>query len=212
MNLFGNRWKDKHNPKGVSVPSFNVKDYVKVYKNVLDSDHVQEYNEHFKNLNWEKHHFHDNITNETVTYDDDLDVFHPEMINNKELGACHVRLMKKVWHVIRRYHDELGAFWYNNWKGYTPIRYNRYCPGQKMKVHCDHIHTIFDGNVKGIPILSIVGVINDDYEGGEFIMWEKQEIKLPANSVLVFPSTFVYPHKVMPVKSGFRYSYVSWVY
>jgi len=43
-------------------------------------------------------------------------------------------------------------------------------------------------------------------------MWERDEIKLPTGSVLVFPSNFLYPHKVCPVKKGVRYSYVSWVY
>ena len=38
-----------------------------------------------------------------------------------------------------------------------------------MKEHQDHIHSIFDGNEKGIPILSIVGNLNDDFEGSEFI-------------------------------------------
>src|SRR6056300_1118429 len=48
---------------------------------------------------------------------------------------------------------------------YSKPRYNRYKEGTQMRKHVDHIHSIFDGNRKGIPILSIVGVLNDDYEG-----------------------------------------------
>ena len=81
-----------------------------------------------------------------------------------------------------------------------------------MKEHCDHIHTVFDGTKRGIPVLSIVGSLNEDYEGGDFIMWETEKIELPQGSIMIFPSTFMYPHKVTPVTNGTRYSYVSWTY
>jgi predicted 2-oxoglutarate/Fe(II)-dependent dioxygenase YbiX len=81
-----------------------------------------------------------------------------------------------------------------------------------MKLHCDHIHDIFDGTRKGIPIMTLVGVLNDDYEGGDFLMWEKEKISIPTGSVLVFPSNFMYPHEVTSIKTGSRYSFVSWVF
>lgn len=81
-----------------------------------------------------------------------------------------------------------------------------------MKLHCDHIHDMFDGNIKGVPILSIVGVLNDNYLGGDFIMWEDTKIELQAGDILLFPSNFLFPHKVLDVTKGKRYSFVSWVY
>jgi predicted 2-oxoglutarate/Fe(II)-dependent dioxygenase YbiX len=71
---------------------------------------------------------------------------------------------------------------------------------------------MFDGNRKGIPTLSILGAINDDYEGGELIFWESEKIVLKAGSIMIFPSNFMYPHKVLPVTKGTRYSYVSWAW
>ena len=38
-------------------------------------------------------------------------------------------------------------------------------PGQIMRQHHDHIHNLFDGVYKGIPVFSIVGNLNEDYEG-----------------------------------------------
>lgn len=70
---------------------------------------------------------------------------------------------------------------------------------------------MFDGNKKGIPILTVLGGLNDDYEGGELILCGEQ-VELKAGEVLVFPSNFLYPHEVKPVKSGTRYSFVSWVW
>jgi predicted 2-oxoglutarate/Fe(II)-dependent dioxygenase YbiX len=81
-----------------------------------------------------------------------------------------------------------------------------------MKPHCDHIHSLFDGEQKGIPMLSVVASLNDDYEGGDFIMWEDQKLELPAGSIIVFPSNFMFPHSVNTVTSGIRYSFVSWVW
>ncbi len=81
-----------------------------------------------------------------------------------------------------------------------------------MAQHCDHIHSLFEGKEKGIPILSVLGILNNNYEGGEFIMFENEEIKLNKGDILIFPSLFLYPHKVEPVKKGIRYSFISWVW
>jgi hypothetical protein len=108
--------------------------------------------------------------------------------------------------------DKIGGESFSGWKGFSQIRFNRYSEGQSMAKHNDHIHSIFDGQIKGIPVLSIVGVLNDDYQGGEFIMFDDYEIKFKAGDVLLFPSIFLYPHLVKPVTKGTRYSLVSWVF
>ena len=81
-----------------------------------------------------------------------------------------------------------------------------------MANHCDHISSLFDGKRKGIPILSIIGLLNDDFEGGELIMFEDKKIDTKKGDLLIFPSNFMYPHEIMPVTKGVRYSYVSWVW
>ena len=81
-----------------------------------------------------------------------------------------------------------------------------------MNYHCDHIHSLFDGERKGVPILSCLGLLNDDYEGGEFFILDDLKIELKKGDLLIFPSNFMYPHRVEPVLSGIRYSYISWVW
>lgn len=120
--------------------------------------------------------------------------------------------MGKLWLAIDSYIKDYKFNWFNGWQGYSRIRFNRYSKTKKMAEHCDHIHSLFDGEIKGIPILSIVGTLNENYEGGEFIMFQDKEIKLLTGDLLIFPSNFLYPHRVDPVKKGTRYSYVSWVY
>ena len=53
--------------------------------------------------------------------------------------------------------------------------------------------------------------LNDDYEGGEFAFFNRTlKYKLNKGDVLMFPSTFMYPHEVMPVTKGTRYSIITW--
>ena len=81
-----------------------------------------------------------------------------------------------------------------------------------MTEHADHIHGLFDGERKGIPVLSAVGLLNNEFEGGEFIMCEDEEINLSAGDMLIFPSVFLFPHRVKPIISGIRYSCVTWAW
>jgi len=53
--------------------------------------------------------------------------------------------------------------------------------------------------------------LNDDYEGGEFGFFNgKLKYKLKKGSAIVFPSNFMYPHEIMQVKKGVRYSIITW--
>mgnify|MGYP003139843356 FL=1 len=64
--------------------------------------------------------------------------------------------------------------------------------------------------------LSIVLLLNDDYEGGELIFKsidlkkDTHIINVKKNRAILFPSNFMYPHTVKPVTKGTRYSIVSW--
>ena len=93
----------------------------------------------------------------------------------------------------------------------TDIRFNRYFSGTLMRSHYDHIHSIFPGEEKGVPVLSIVLVLNEDYKGGEFHCFNKN-MNLGAGEMLIFPSCFLYTHGVRKILSGTRYSAVAWAY
>jgi len=121
-------------------------------------------------------------------------------------------LMRVIYNEIHNYIKVLNDPCFVHWNGYTSIKFNKYKKGALMEKHVDHIHTIFDGTVKGIPTLSIIGLLNDNFKGGEIEMFEDTKIKLKAGEVLIFPSNFLYPHMVCPVTKGTRNSFVSWVY
>jgi len=92
------------------------------------------------------------------------------------------------------------------------IRFNRYKKNTLMRTHHDHIHNLFDGEQKGIPILSIVGLLNNDFSGGNFIFFDDYEIKLTVGDIMIFPSLFLYPHRVEEITNGTRHAFVSWAY
>jgi len=187
----------------------SIKDYVKVYKDFFDREFCENVIAELQDNNWETHSFYMPNEDKCVSFDNELAV----SFNTKD--KCSLQLSDKIWDAINQYvTKDLKSFgnWFSGWNGYTEVRYNKYVVGTKMKEHCDHIHTVFDGTRRGIPVLSIVGSLNDDYEGGDFIMWETEKIELPQGSIMIFPSNFMYPHKVMPVTKGTRYSYVSWTY
>jgi len=89
----------------------------------------------------------------------------------------------------------------------TP-RLNRYNEGTMMREHADLIRR---HKRDGVPVLSLVGQMNDGYEGGEFMM-RGEQLHLQTGDILVFPSTFIYPHEVREITQGSRWSWVVWAY
>ena len=66
---------------------------------------------------------------------------------------------------------------------------------------------------KDIPRrIAISFLINDEYEGGEFQFFGDYKIQGKTGSAIIFPANFCYPHEVLPVKSGTRYSIITWVF
>lgn len=95
-------------------------------------------------------------------------------------------------------------------KKLSKVRFNKYECGDLMRQHIDHIQSLFDGNEKGIPVLSIIVSLNDEYSGGELYFWENYNVKMSKGDILIFPSSFLFPHGVKKIISGVRYSAVCW--
>ena len=60
--------------------------------------------------------------------------------------------------------------------------------------------------------LTVIFALNDCYEGGELAFFNREKVyKLDAGDVIVFPSNFMYPHEILPVTNGTRFSIITWV-
>jgi uncharacterized protein (TIGR02466 family) len=181
----------------------NLQDYVAVY-NINDALLCKQVIEMMDEEKWGKHAYSDPITGEHTTYDDDLDISYQNDVVANKLQDFFEQCAREYLTTVTPASFPLQEI--------TRIRFNRYKVGANMKMHHDHIHTIFDGERKGVPILSFLMLLNDNFEGGDFLMFDGKKLKLSAGDVIVFPSNFMYPHAVTTVTKGTRYSCVSWGY
>lgn len=190
----------------------NLKDYVKVYdafdektcKLILSEIKKKE-------IVWGKHHYYDYANDKSSTFEDDL--FVSRGTNKKEeMSDNLIKVNESIWHLLKIHFDSMKYPWFDTWNGYSLIRFNRYDKKCRMRTHCDHIRSLFDGERKGVPVLTILGSLNNNYSGGELIMWESEKLELKAGQIVIFPSNFMYPHKITPITKGIRYSFVSWVW
>jgi hypothetical protein len=105
---------------------------------------------------------------------------------------------KKVAVEHYRGQHNLGELRY--WEAFNFVKYG---PGHHFGEHADHGHS-YNCTV------SLVGYVNDDYEGGElYFRLQKLNIKPKAGDLFIFPSNYMYPHQAMPVTSGIKYSIVT---
>ena len=139
----------------------------------LDKEFCDKIRSELEAVSWKQHVFY-NANGEYVTQSGnrELDVSWDEIPSRADLT-------QKVWETVSKYIlEDFKNPYFNGWSGFTHIRFNRYHPDRLMALHCDHIHDMFDGQRKGIPTLTILGLLNDNYEGGEFLMFdEEKEIK-----------------------------------
>ena len=63
---------------------------------------------------------------------------------------------------------------------------------------------------EGIPVLSFIFNFNDDYEGADLCFWDDYIIPLAKGDIVMFPSTFLFPHRVTKCIKGTRYSGAVW--
>lgn len=171
-------------------------------ENIISYTSDKEYHQHGYGL------YNGEITNNG---EKELEVLYPELLEEHPLvdELTRISVTTAQNYLTNIYsHDDLCSFQLN---GLSKIRFNKYEQGTEMRAHQDHIHTLFDGTVKGIPTLSLVGLLNDDFDGGEFCFYNKP-LALKQGDILIFPSLFMYPHNVTEVTKGVRHSFVSWFY
>jgi len=91
----------------------------------------------------------------------------------------------------------------------TDFRINRYSEDGYMSKHCDNIHHSH-GQKYGFPQVSSLLFLNDNYEGGEFVVAD-EVYNTKKGSVIIFPSNFMFPHEVKPITKGIRWSIIAWI-
>ena len=186
----------------------NITSYVKVFSDCIPTNFCEETVKELEDSEFEQHSYYDVKTNNTKSYDNEFSISFSN-VKHKQF------IMQRIWDSLHDYISELNKqnfVWFQSWSGFSEVRFNRYSTNTRMNIHCDHIQSLFEGDAKGVPILSILGCLNNNYTGGELVFWRDQVINLKAGDIMIFPSNFLYPHHVNLVNSGTRYSFVSWAW
>jgi predicted 2-oxoglutarate/Fe(II)-dependent dioxygenase YbiX len=187
----------------------HIADYIKV-KNCIPAKECESLIANAKTLQWSKHAWYDPATEQT----------HSEDSKEPNIAPTSSWLQTKaivyVNDALASYMDDFKDKSIENPADFIttscPVRFNHYPAGSLMRPHHDHIHSIFDGRYKGIPVLSIVGLLNDNFKGGELVFFGNHEVKLAAGNIVVFPSNFMYRHEVREILEGDRFSFVAWAF
>jgi len=194
------------------APSTQLKDMIHIERGAIPRETCSSLLNILREEIWRRHQWSNNKGERTSYETKELDVLAPSQ-NDEQM------LYPIIQDVITNYVEResfqsstRGHMNTNFLMGMAGLRFNRYGPGQIMRPHIDHIHTLFDGEKKGIPTLSVIGQLNDDYEGAKLTFWDDYSLNLEQGDIVVWPSLFLYPHHVTEATEGTRYSFVCWAF
>jgi predicted 2-oxoglutarate/Fe(II)-dependent dioxygenase YbiX len=183
----------------------SLKDYILVFENVISSELCDAVlNEYANSDEWvdteigEKSEINKEIRNANKIL-----ISHPHSIEkNKETRLEIDRsLFASFASAIGKYRQVFEDCKIGQDSGYELLRYKE---GQFYSQHTDHFS-------QAPRLVSCSFALNDDYEGGEWGFFDREMIiKAPKGAAVLFPSNFMYPHEIMPVTKGTRYSVITW--
>ena len=191
-------------------PNTTLKDCIHVEKGIIPANLCEYIIKDTETREWKPHVWYNNVTDTSSSEETmELDVQSStpelqELLTPIIIQAGAAYNAKYTWLKTERTSQIMNKF--------TAVRFNRYQPGQIMREHIDHIHSIFDGKEKGIPVLSFILNFNDDYEGADLYFWDNTTFKLGKGDIIMWPSNFLYPHGVTEATRGKRYSGVTWAW
>lgn len=119
---------------------------------------------------------------------------------DKELAAIYDDAYQPQIGPVNDYRHMFNLAPLNYWESFNFVKYGK---DQHFQIHSDHGYSY-------ICVLSSVGYLNDDYEGGE-LFFDKFNLKIKprAGDLYLFPSSFLFSHAAMPVQDGVKYSIVT---
>ena len=179
--------------------TFSLKTYIKRYKAAVPPDicdMIVKYAEQFPSR-WE------NATTIQSSGDNTID------LDTRICESWNILGSDSIDDIIFKYITEASAKFCTNFphfdltedSGYQILRYK---PGGKYDYHTDQ-HATYNREV------TIILNLNDDYTGGRLCHIQNEyNMKMGKGDIIIFPSNFMYPHRITPIVSGTRYSVVTW--
>lgn len=186
-------------------PASKLEDFVQVFDNVLSQEDCNLILDEYKNTSeWENTRIASGqILKDTRNCMEIGISFQHSLEKNfnvrKNLDNIVFESVRKV---IDNYNALVPTFHIDIDTGYQLLRYRE---GEFYIQHTDS----FKEQQRS---LSCSLQLNEDYEGGEFALFDREMMmRTKPGSAIVFPSNFMYPHEIMPVIKGTRYSIITWL-
>ena len=192
-------------------PSDKLSDHIFHIKTAIPSNICDDVVSLIRDRSWQKNSWYNKVTNSSYSEDDkELSMLIPQPDVDNLLDPFVFDCIESFFE--REFYKNGNENTYNIIHQYSKVRLNRYEEGQMMKLHHDHISSLFDGQTKGIPVASMIINFNDGYTGGDLVFWDDYVIPLEKGDVVLFPSLYLYPHRVTELQSGVRYSGACWMW
>lgn len=185
--------------------TFDVRDYIVVFENIIPNELCNEVlDEYVNDTNWLQTTVGTNGTlNTDVRRCDTINISEHFIINQNQEKRKSIddKLFTCAGEAIKKYNEKFNHAMIQLDSGYSLLRYRE---GEFYSEHTDHF-------LQRPRTVSCSFTLNDEFDGGEFSFFKRELTYRPSKgSALMFPSNFMYPHEVMPVTSGTRYSIVTW--
>jgi predicted 2-oxoglutarate/Fe(II)-dependent dioxygenase YbiX len=182
----------------------NIDDYIVVFEDVMTHALCDAILKEFSNEEeWRKTVIGNGEINSNIRSAETVVISYPHVIekNIKVRQKLDKYVFASAGLVIKKYNEKFSLCSIEEDSGYELLRYKE---GQFYTQHTD--------SFKARPrAVSCSFALNDDYEGGEWGFFDREMvIKAPKGSAVLFPSNFMYPHEIMPVTKGTRYSVITW--
>jgi hypothetical protein len=182
-----------------------LEEFVRVFDDVMSEDICDLIlNEYANSDEWGLTHISGDIVNTDIRSCTQIGVSKSETIEkNIEIRKNIDQLIhNSVSKIIQTYSQICPYFNINIDTGYQLLKYET---GQFYTQHTDSF-------IEQQRSLSCSIQLNEDYVGGEFAFFDRDMmIRSKKGSAIVFPSNFMYPHEIMPVIEGTRYSVITWL-
>ena len=182
----------------------NIDDYIVVFENVMTHFLCDAILEEFNTEEeWQKTVVGTGRVDDKIRTAETVVISYPHVIekNSKVRQKLDKYVFASAGLAIKKYNEIFPLACIEEDSGYELLRYKE---GQFYTKHTD--------SFKARPrAVSCSFMLSDDYEGGEFAFFNREKIiKASKGSAIMFPSNFMYPHEIMPVTKGTRYSIITW--
>jgi predicted 2-oxoglutarate/Fe(II)-dependent dioxygenase YbiX len=181
----------------------SINDYIVVFENIITPNLCDALLDEYANSNeWVDTGVRE-VTNKNIRSAQTILMSIDEVIlrNEKTRRKLDGYVFSSAGLAISKYNEKFRDAHIEEDTGYELLRYET---GQFYTQHTD--------SFLGAPrAVSCSIALNDDYEGGEFAFFNREfSIKAPKGAAVLFPSNFMYPHEILPVTKGTRYSIITW--